>query len=317
MQINTQKRTGRIVRNAPAPKKYVDGATLLSPHAENDVSASADHLHMTYDELSAHNVRQASDLTLLRERARDLNAQYVRLWRCFSNNPVKDYLCAVQEGEGDDASRAARLRTSISLHVERIEVLRAQVLRNAEAKRRWKRASRSSGKLVKEMRARSQAVVTELARRQESSGKGVREIGNINAEAKIDSAGGASSSVSRAAALSDNNNGAPLTSLPLFPAVYAEDVRRIEREMAMEEAGLSKPSTGEKIIAARTRAWERGDIEGVSAADRRIQKRQSTRRAARHRRKGRKRELNQYCRELDQKNRTPDPPSGDEGSSRA
>ena len=88
--------------------------------------------------------------------------------------------------------------------------------------------------------------------------------------------------------------------------------RLVERSIAMEENDLKKPSVGDKIIAQRTRAYQAGDILGVQNADRRIEKRQATRRNARHRSKARKRALREYCRELEFKNRTPDPSSGDE-----
>ena len=82
----------------------------------------------------------------------------------------------------------------------------------------------------------------------------------------------------------------------------------------MEEIGIQKPSVGDKIIAARTRAYEKGDIFGVPSADQRIQRRRTVSRAARRTSKARKNALKQYCRELKFNNRSPDPPFVDERS---
>ena len=97
----------------------------------------------------------------------------------------------------------------------------------------------------------------------------------------------------------------------------AEDDRRHHRRLDMDEAGIQKPSVNDRIIASRTRAYERGDVLAVSAADRHIAKRQSVRRAARHRAKARKSAIKQCRREYEFQNRIPDPPSDNEGAGRA
>ncbi len=66
---------------------------------------------------------------------------------------------------------------------------------------------------------------------------------------------------------------------------------RIQREMDEEEAGIVKTSWGEHLVAIQIRANDRGDIEAVQIAEKRIQKAQTTRRAARARNKRRKAEL--------------------------
>ena len=80
----------------------------------------------------------------------------------------------------------------------------------------------------------------------------------------------------------------------------------------MQDAGVRKPSVNEKLIAARTRAYQLGNVVGVLTADARISNRQATGRRALHRRKEKKRELREYCRELELKNRIPDPRSDDD-----
>ena len=93
-----------------------------------------------------------------------------------------------------------------------------------------------------------------------------------------------------------------------------DDDRRFHRTLDLEEAGLRKPSVNERLVAARTRAFETGNIEGVHVAEGRIAKRQAVRQRARVRRKNRKRELREYCRTLEYNNRIPDPRSDDEGA---
>ena len=51
----------------------------------------------------------------------------------------------------------------------------------------------------------------------------------------------------------------------LYPASYADDVARIDREMDAEEAGAKKPSRNEKLAAARVAAFQRGDFAIVQS----------------------------------------------------
>ena len=61
-----------------------------------------------------------------------------------------------------------------------------------------------------------------------------------------------------------------------------------------------------------TRAYQVDDALGVQNADPCFEKRQATSRKARNLSKPRKRALREYCRDFELKNRTQDPPSGDE-----
>ena len=69
-------------------------------------------------------------------------------------------------GDGNDVSKIKNLHDYVNSHVRVIENLRIRVMRCAEAAKRWKRSNRSGGTLVKKMRARSQAVLEELIRRE-------------------------------------------------------------------------------------------------------------------------------------------------------
>ena len=82
----------------------------------------------------------------------------------------------------------------------------------------------------------------------------------------------------------------------------------------MEIEGIRKPSVGDGLLAARTRAFERGDVLRVRLAEQHFEKRQTTRHLARHHRKQRKRALAECCREMENRKRILDPPSSDKGA---
>ena len=82
--------------------------------------------------------------------------------------------------------------------------------------------------------------------------------------------------------------------------------------MDMHEAGISKPSRGDKLITARTLAYLRGDIDGVQSNEASIAQRRATRRHARRRSAPRRAAIR---RERAFRDRPADPPSGDEHAS--
>ena len=68
------------------------------------------------------------------------------------------------------------------------------------------------------------------------------------------------------------------------------------------------------MVAARAKAFERGDMQAVAPVDATIPKRQATRRAARNRKKARKAAVAAQMCDYAFQNRTPDPLSDDERS---
>ena len=116
------------------------------------------------DEATVDNIAYASTLTLLRLRARDVRAKYVRMWRCYDNNVVESFLYESQEGSGAVADRVKRLQATIDEHVRVTESLRIRFDKCSESKRRWKRANRSGGHLSRFTSARHEAVLMELMR---------------------------------------------------------------------------------------------------------------------------------------------------------
>ena len=65
---------------------------------------------MALHEVTPQNVKHASTLTLQRIRACDVRAQYVRMWRCYSNSHVQTFLYDSHEGGGDVDERISNLR---------------------------------------------------------------------------------------------------------------------------------------------------------------------------------------------------------------
>ena len=103
------------------------------------------------------------------------------------------------------------------------------------------------------------------------------------------------------------------TACAVYSSKFYDDVARIQREIGEENVGIVKPSRGERLLASRTQAYDRGDYKAIQCADKLIEKRQATRRAARARKKQRKSELRNYVAEIG-KDHTADPPSDNDRS---
>ena len=81
------------------------------------------------------------------------------------------------------------------------------------------------------------------------------------------------------------------------------------RMMDLHEAGIKKPSRGDKLITARTLAYQCGDIDGVRSNEATILQRQATRSYARRHPVPRRAAIRRERALFD---RPSDPPSGDE-----
>ena len=132
---------------------------------------------MALHEVTPQNVKHASTLTLLRIRARDVRAQYVRMWRCYTNNHVQPFVYDSHEGNGNIDEKISNLRKYIIDHIKVIENLRILVDRCKTSRSRLKRANRSGGYLTRLLRERNGAVVDELMARYEMTvGKVVNNL---------------------------------------------------------------------------------------------------------------------------------------------
>ena len=73
---------GRIRKVGPR-RPHVDGATLRAPGKASDVDDRAPRRDIPKDSMTLANIREASTLSLLRVRARNVRGTYERMWRCY------------------------------------------------------------------------------------------------------------------------------------------------------------------------------------------------------------------------------------------
>ena len=143
---------------------------------------------MALHEVTSQNVKHASTLILLRIQARDVRAQYERMWRCYANNRVQPFVYDSHEGNGDKDEKISNLCKYIIDHIKVIENYRILVDRCKISRSRFKRANRSGGYLTRLLRERNGAVVDELMARYEMTvGKVVQKLdGGTKCDAPAD-----------------------------------------------------------------------------------------------------------------------------------
>ena len=172
-------------------------------------------------------------MTPLRIRARNIRSVYERLWRFHVDCNRVPFLYDSKEGDSGENERIRELRDYIALHVRVVEDLRAKVEHSPRSKAAWKKCNKGGGSRRRMFLERDVAVVQELSRREEE-------------EAEVARAPTAPIRSERS------------TPVVLYPKQYAADVARIQKELDAEDHGIKKPSRGEKLVAARANAYERG-----------------------------------------------------------
>ena len=290
---------GRIAKRGPR-RPPINGATLLplntTPVASSSSAARAadgvqERLEISKEELRPSNVRSASTLSLLRVRARNVRALYVRLWRCLVNNAVTPFKLDVAEveGEGPAHVREANLLDWVKSHEIESTSTRNRIRFNQEATRRLKKANRGGGRNQRIMCERDEAVEAELARR---TGDGTL-LTPIPPENSTMHPADQASSINEEGE-GDNKEPAVERSTPgsssgiMYPASYADDIARIHRDLDAEEAGVRKPNRNDRLAAARVAAFQRGDMAIVKSLDAQESRRRDAKRRARQRKKQRK-----------------------------
>ena len=290
---------GRIAKRGPR-RAPIDGATLLPLHSTPAFSAdqaaraaevNQDRRELSKEELTAANVRSATSLSLLRVRARNVRAMYVRLWRCFADNAVTPFKLDVAEveGEGPAHVREANLLDWVKAHECESTSVWNKIRFNEAASRRFKKASRGGGRNQKNLRERDEAVEAELARR---TGDGTL-LTPVPAEKSAPRLADQASSA-KGEGEGDNKEPAVERSTPgsssriMYPASYAEDIARIQRDIDAEESGVRKPNRNDRLAAARVAAFQRGDMAIVQSLDAQESRRRDAKRRVRQRKKQRK-----------------------------
>ena len=149
-------------------------------------------------------------------------------------------------------------------------------------------------------RERDQAIRIELARRKAQGelspvvdNAAENTVGTPHVDDNSTTDGGAVGNKSVTSNAVDNSTAGP-SDRPMYPASFADDLARIDREMAAEEAGVRKPNRNDRLAAARVAAFQRGDMAIVQSLDNQEQRRRDAKRRARQRSKGRKAALRAY-----------------------
>ena len=279
---------GRIAKRGPR-RAPVDGATLLplttTPPGSSDSAARAADVvqgrrEITKEQLTLANVRSASSLSLLRVRARNVRATYVRLWRCLVDNAVTPFKLDITEveGEGQAHVRESNLLDWIKAHEIEATSVRNRVRVNDAASRRLKKANRGGGQNQRRLRERDDAIAEEIDRR---TGDGTLMTPVVAEQDKESSEKGTNAS---AVERSTPDSSARM----MYPASYADDIARIQRDMDAEDSGVRKPNRNDRLAAARAAAFQRGDMAIVKSLDAQEQRRKDAKKRARQRKKQRK-----------------------------
>ena len=213
----------------------------------------------------------ASTLSLLRVNVRSVRARYERIWRCLADNSVRPFDIDISsiEGQGSEAERISRLLELISSHEQLSDQHLRRIHVSKEAARRWHRANRGGGRLIRMMRDRDEAIRVELDLRKTN--------GELSLAPTIIEGDTSRKPVEDASARVDNSTAAT-TPKEIYPALYADDVMRINRQMDAEEAGVRKPNRNDRLVAARLGAYQRGNMTTVQSLDAQQARRSETKR---------------------------------------
>ena len=153
----------------------MDGVTLRESGVGTSVhTARAVRTEMSKEEVIAANVRNDSNLTLLRIRARNIRSVYERLWLCHVDCDEFSILYDSKEGDGDDDSRVKELRDYVAQHVRVVEDLRTKVERSPMSKAAWKKCNKGGGSRRRMFLERDAAFVQEPSLREQEEADGAR-----------------------------------------------------------------------------------------------------------------------------------------------
>ncbi len=63
-----------------------------------------------------------------------------------------------------------------------------------------------------------------------------------------------------------------------YTVSYVPENQKIERDMQIDDADIAKPARGDKLITARTLAYERNDVNAARSANARLMRSREVRR---------------------------------------
>ena len=162
-----------------------------------------------------------------------------------------------KKGDGDDDSRVKEVLDYTAQHVSVADDLRPKVERSPRSKAARKKCNKGGGFRRRMLLERDAAVFQELSLRKQEEADGEHALK-------------ASTALERS------------TPVVLYLNQYAADVARILIELDAEDHGVTKTCQGEKLVAAGSNAFERGDKVAVETVNATITQHQAPHRAAFH-----------------------------------
>ena len=180
--------------------------TLCEPRVGTRVhTPRAVQMEISKEEVTAANVRNASTLTLLPIRARNIISIYERLRRCHVDGGKFPFLYDSKEGDGDDDSRVKELCDLVVQHDRVVEDLRTKVECSPRSKAALKKCNKGGNSRKRMFLEPDAAVFQDLSLSEQEEADGAR-------------AQKASTELERS------------TPVVLYPKQYAADVARLQRE---------------------------------------------------------------------------------------
>ena len=223
---------------------------------------------------------------------------------------------ATIEGEDGEEKRIANLLDYIGSHLQESDYLKRRIRLNEDASKRLRKANRGSGRLLRMLKELDEALIAELDLRKANGELSPAIVHNVEESADaepdkerskpIDGTSGAgpsgqelSSKHTLTESATDNvdNSTAAAGECELHPASYADEVRRIHRQLDAEEADVKKPNRNDRPVAARVSAYQRGDMAIVQSLDAQAQRRRDAKKRSRARKKVRKAAVNANIKE--------------------
>ncbi len=215
------------------------------------------------------------------------------MWKCASIGRKIPLDFESLKGDGTDAGKIKAPRRNNRQHELRLDSL--YVSMNPAAVTRWSKANKRADEKNSMWEARYEAVRQELERCKNELHEHV-SIKNTQTNPV------------RAEDFTAGSSAQGNTARPVHAAKFYQDVARIQRESDKEDAGVVKPLRRDRLVAARTRAYNCVDLDAVQSAKKLIEKRQAKHRADRARKKQREAELLEHATGIEH-DRIFDPPS--------
>ena len=216
---------GRIKKNKRGSDRYVDGDTLCEPPVGKSIrTARGVRTEMSKKEVTAANVRSASNQTLLRIRARNIRSVYELLRRSQIHYDKVHSLYESKEGDGDNDSIIKEQRGYVALHGRVFDDLRALVERSPRSKSAWKKCNKGCGSGRRMFLEPDAAIEQKLSRRADEEAKGAH---GPEASTRLERS----------------------TPVLLYPKQYATDFAHLQRELDVKYHVFLEPS--------RTKNWSR------------------------------------------------------------